>query len=83
MCRAVVTPVSDAPYEVIRASFREKSVARVQAMGSHDWTLDELSVRAAKYDIFALGFHFPHGGIEVAEFSSILLVQARSDTMCW
>ena len=41
----------------------------------HDWILGELGVRADNHDVFSLAF--PHGEIEVTDFSSILLVKAR------
>ena len=73
-CRNSVCPVSDAPFEVTRASFREKFVTRVQEVGSHGRVLGELGVRVDKHDIFSLAL--PHGEIDVIGFSCILLVQA-------
>ena len=55
-CRYNIGAVSDAPYEVVRASFRKKFVACVQEMGSHGWVLSELGARADEYDIFSLAF---------------------------
>ena len=74
MCRNSVGPVSDASYEVVRASFRDMSAAYVQEMGSHDWVLSELGAGADDHDMFS--FAFPRGGIEVTNFSSLLLAQA-------
>ena len=77
-----LSPVSDAPYEVVRACFGEKSVALVQEMRSHDWSLGDLSVRADKHDIFSLVFS--HGDIEATDVSSILCAcqgRTRHDVM--
>ena len=74
-CGDVINAVSDAPYEVVRASFHEKPVARVQDIQLHGWVLGKLSVGANKHNVFSLAF--PHGEIEVTCFSTILLVEAR------
>ena len=71
----MVSLVSDAPYEVVRDSFREKPAARVKEIRLHNWMLGELSVRADKYSIFSLAF--PYGEIDVTDVSSMLLVKAR------
>ena len=73
--RNSAVPVSGAPYEVVRASLRDKFVAFVQEMGLYGWVVSELGVRADKHDIFSLAF--PQSEIEVTDFSSIMLVQAR------
>ena len=74
-CGDVISAVSDALYEVVRASFRQKPVARVQEMRLHGWVLGELGVGASKHNVFSLAF--PRGEIEVTYFSTILLVEAR------
>ena len=71
--RNTVSPVSDAPYEVVRVTFREKCVASVQEAGSRGRGLSELFVRDDKHEIFSLAS--PHGEIEVTDFSSVFLVQ--------
>ena len=83
LCRSIAadgvrrrdSPISDVPYEIVRASFREKPIARVQEMRSHDRILGELGVGANKHNVFSLAF--PHGEIEVTYLSTILLVEAR------
>ena len=74
-CGDVISAVSDAPYEVVRANFREKPVARVQELRLHGCILGELSVGANKHNVFSLAFS--HGEIEVTFFSTIFRVEAR------
>ena len=50
-CGDVISAVSDALYEVVRASFRQKPVARVQEMRLHGWVLGELGVGADKHSV--------------------------------
>lgn len=71
----MLNPVSDAPYEIVRASFREKRVARVQDMRLHDWSLGEGGVGDDNNYISLLPF--PYSEIEVTDVWSILLVNVR------
>ena len=71
----MIYPVSDAPYEVVRTSFREKPLVGVQEMRLHGWVLDELGVGANHHNVFSLAF--PQGEMDVTYFSTILLVEAR------
>ena len=71
----MINPVSDAPYEVVRASFCENPIFRVQEMRLHSWVLDELGAGTNKQNAFSLAF--PHCAIEVTELSTVLPGEAR------
>ena len=70
----VVSPVSDAPYNVVKASFRETPIASVQGIIPRLWALGELGVVGTDDHIVSL-LEFPHGDdIKILDFSSVLLV---------